>query len=43
MQKCTDITSQNFIKILKHFHSNNSIYKILTTPSYGLKKRYCLS
>ncbi len=22
----------------KHFNSNNSIYKILTTPSYGLKE-----
>jgi hypothetical protein len=35
-QECTDVTSQNFTKIfshpyLKHFHRNNSIYKI-TTP-----------
>ncbi len=35
-EECTDVTSQNFTKIfshpfLKHFHRNNSIYKI-TTP-----------
>jgi hypothetical protein len=38
---------QNYLKVgcnfLKHFHRNNSIHKILTTPSYGLKERYCLS
>jgi hypothetical protein len=40
----TDVTSQNFIKILSletiPLKSNNSIYKI-TTPSYGVKEEIC--
>ncbi len=43
-QECTDVTSQNFIKILSlktiSLKSNNSIYKI-TTPSYGVQEEIC--
>ncbi len=43
-KECTDVTSQNFIKILSletiPLKSNNSIYKI-TTPSYGVKEEIC--
>ncbi len=43
-QECTDVTSQNFIKLLSletiPLKSSNSIYKN-TTPSYGVKEVIC--